>query len=376
MKISEIGRIKNDSDYLSDHFKVCEEESRIVIYDEFIEGLYGIVEWEYLQVIFGSPPSGGRWHKCLTDCGKVRGVFATRSPIRPSNIDLATVQLLELTGNTLRVKGLNAADGSPVYDLKPFIPLFDAASLEDEKVEQLKRDPRSDFLQALYQDNRVRCLVKTAEIHGHFCPGSALGVMASLCGLRQLGLEAIASDGLEDLMAVVEINACFADGVQAVSGCTLGNNALVYRDLGKHAVTFAVRGNNEGIRVRVRTDFCATIRQLVPDFYPLMDKVIKNRQGTAEEEAAFKEKGREAAFALVQLSFEELLITETVRPVLPDYAPITENVTCPGCGEAIMVTKTVSEGRDRRLCFMCAGRTYRQVEGQGIVEKGRNDLFQ
>lgn len=372
MKISEIGRIKNDSDDLSDHFKICEKESRIVVYDEFVEGLYGIVEWEYLQVIFGSPPSSGRWHKCLTDCGKVRGVFATRSPIRPSNIDLATVRLLELTGNTLKIKGLNATNGSPVYDLKPFIPLFDAVSLEEEKVEQLKRNPRSDVMQALYQDNRVRCLIKTAEIHGHFCPGSALGVMASLCGLRQLGLETIVSDGLENLMAVVEINACFADGVQAVSGCTLGNNALVYRDLGRHAVTFAVRGNNEGIRVRVRTDFRATIRQLVPDFYPLMEKVIKNRQGTAEEEAAFKEKGREAAFALIRRSFEELLITETVRPVLPDYAPITENVTCPGCGEAIMVTKTVSEGQDRRLCFMCAGRAYRQVEGQGIVERGQD----
>jgi len=81
--------------------------------------------------------------------------------------------------------------------------------------------------------------------------------------------------------------------------------------------------------------------------------------------------GRKAAFALIQLPFEALLAAETVQPDLPDYAPITESVTCSGCGEEIMSTKVAVRDENRSLCLMCAGRQYYQVEGQGIVARGR-----
>jgi len=235
---------------------------------------------------------------------------------------------------------------------------------EDRRIEDLKQNPRGEFHQAIREKDMARCLVKTAEIHGHFCPGSALGVMASVYGLNLLGLDSISSDGLEDLMAVVETNACFADGVQAVSGCTLGNNALVYRDLGRLAVTFAIRGKETGVRIRVQPDFSSSVAKASPEFYPLMEKVIKNREGGAREKAAFRKAGRQAAFGVIQLPFDELFAVETFRPLLPEYAPITESIVCSNCGEMIMATKTVGG-----LCFMCAGEAYRQVEGRGIVAK-------
>ncbi len=235
---------------------------------------------------------------------------------------------------------------------------------EDRRIEDLKQNPRGEFLQAIREKDIARCLIKTAEIHGHFCPGSALGVMASVYGLNLLGLDSISSDGLEDLMAVVETNACFADGVQAVSGCTLGNNALVYRDLGRLAVTFAIREKETGVRIRVRPDFSSSVAKASPEFYPLLEKVIKNREGGAREKAAFRKAGRQAAFAIIQLPLEELFIIETVVPMLPEYAPITESVVCSNCGEMIMATKAVDG-----LCLMCAGEVYRQVEGKGIVTK-------
>jgi formylmethanofuran dehydrogenase subunit E len=237
-------------------------------------------------------------------------------------------------------------------------------SAEDRRIEDLKQNPRGEFLQAIREKDIARCLMKTAEIHGHFCPGSALGVMASVCGLNMLGLDSISSDGLEDLMAIVEINACFADGVQAVSGCTLGNNALVYRDLGRLAVTFAIRGKETGVRIRVRPDFSSSVAKASPEFYPLMEKVIKNREGGAMEKAAFRKAGRQAAFAIIQLPFDELFAVETVQPILPEYAPITESVVCSNCGEMVMATKAVDG-----LCLICAGKEYRQVEGKGIVAK-------
>jgi len=235
----------------------------------------------------------------------------------------------------------------------------------DERIESIKQNPRGEFLQAIREKDMASCLIKTAEIHGHFCPGSALGVMASVYGLNMLGLDSISSDGLEDLMAVVEINACFVDGVQAVSGCTLGNNALVYRDLGRLAVTFAMRGKETGVRVCARSDFHSLVAEAAPEFFPLMEKVIKNRKGSVKEKAAFREIGREAAFALIHLPFEDLFASKVVQPLLPQYAPITDSVICANCGEMIMATKAVDG-----LCLICAGEEYRQVEGKGIVTKG------
>lgn len=247
--------------------------------------------------------------------------------------------------------------------------ILDPSTLKANEMERLKQNPRMNFIEAIRDRDAARCLVKTAEIHGHFCPGSALGVMASMYGLNSLGDVEMLSDGLENLMCIVEINACFADGVQAVSGCTLGNNALIYRDLGKHAVTLVIRGSDTGIRVCVRPDFRAYIHRLVPEFYPLMEKVIKNRSGCEDDEKRFKDKAREAAFALVRQDFGDLLSVNSVRCDLPGYAPIVDSVVCRGCGEQVMSMKVASSGANRDLCLTCSGGQYFQVEGRGIVEK-------
>jgi tRNA-Thr(GGU) m(6)t(6)A37 methyltransferase TsaA len=60
------------------------------------------------------------------------GRFATRSPNRPNPIGKATVRLLERQGNILKVEGLDAIDGTPVIDIKPYIPGYD--SVADAKV--------------------------------------------------------------------------------------------------------------------------------------------------------------------------------------------------------------------------------------------------
>jgi L-fuculose-phosphate aldolase len=54
-----------------------------------------------------------------------RGVFSTRSPHRPNPISLHTVELLEVRGNVLRVRGMDAVDGTPVVDIKPHSPELD-----------------------------------------------------------------------------------------------------------------------------------------------------------------------------------------------------------------------------------------------------------
>lgn len=54
-----------------------------------------------------------------------RGLFATRSPNRPNPIGLTIVELLERKGNILKVKGIDILDGTPLLDIKPYVPKFD-----------------------------------------------------------------------------------------------------------------------------------------------------------------------------------------------------------------------------------------------------------
>lgn len=61
---------------------------------------------------------------------ETRGIFATRSPRHPNPIGLSIVRLLAVRGATLEVSGLDLLDGTPVLDLKPYVPKFDVVAAE------------------------------------------------------------------------------------------------------------------------------------------------------------------------------------------------------------------------------------------------------
>lgn len=97
--------------------------SRIELRPEFEEALEGLQEGELLLVLF-------RFHLCRGFPMKVhprgdpanplRGVFSTCSPYRPNHIGASIVRLKEVTGPALTVESLDAVDGTPVMDIKPF----------------------------------------------------------------------------------------------------------------------------------------------------------------------------------------------------------------------------------------------------------------
>ena len=64
-------------------------------------------------------------HPCGQEERPERGVFSTRSPHRPNPLSLHTVKLLSVEGNVLRVRGMDAIDGTPVVDVKPHSPELD-----------------------------------------------------------------------------------------------------------------------------------------------------------------------------------------------------------------------------------------------------------
>lgn len=84
--------------------------------------------------------------------------------------------------------------------------------------------------------------------HGHSCPGLAIGCRAAEVGLAALGLPLSPAQD-EELVCITENDACGVDGVQVLTGCTMGKGNLLYRPTGKMAFSFFVRETNRGVRV-------------------------------------------------------------------------------------------------------------------------------
>ncbi len=354
--IREIGVVHNDMTEPMDPHEMRQEESVIEIHERYADGLYRIEDSRYIQVVFHFHRSESYELRGPTYSGGVKGVFASRSPHRPSGIGVTTARLLERDGTTVRVKGLDAIDGTPVLDIKPYAPSLDETEQQQVIREHVKASPRSEIMRLIRTHVLEELLLRAGELHGHFCPGLAMGVMAAAHAVQQMSWR---SDGMEHVMAIVETNNCFADGVQYVTGCTLGNNALVFRDLGKTAFTLAGR-DGEGIRI------AALLRKQRDDaFAKLFTKVVKDREGTDEDEARYRRMAQERAFDLLQQDVEELFTVEQVTIDIPSYAPIHDSIICESCHEPVMATRTL-EKNGRHLCISCAGASWNELSGDGI----------
>ncbi|WP_297418839.1 FmdE family protein [Thermococcus sp.] len=204
------------------------------------------------------------------------------------------------------------------------------------------------------------------EFHGHVCPYLALGIRASLVAMDELGVGRLDYSGSvdESILAIVENNSCFADGVQVTTGCTLGNNSLIYLDLGKTALTLVKRSTWEG--VRVYADAEKLEKYYPPGATELFNKVVRERKGTPEEKTRLWELWEEAAHRILHMPKDEFKVEHVNVPPI-EQAPIFESVRCSKCGELVMGTRAVYvEGKP--LCLRCAGERYLGVIGRGIVE--------
>ena len=122
-----------------------EEISRIEVFKEFEEGLKDIEGFSHIIVIFWFHKSQGYHLMVKTPWDDVlHGLFATRSPHRPCPLGLTVVEIVARKKKILRVKGLDAIDGTPVLDIKPYI------ISTDERV-----DVRSGWLEGKLR--RERC---------------------------------------------------------------------------------------------------------------------------------------------------------------------------------------------------------------------------
>ncbi|HEY5625895.1 MAG TPA: tRNA (N6-threonylcarbamoyladenosine(37)-N6)-methyltransferase TrmO [Dehalococcoidia bacterium] len=107
--------------------------SRVVIRPELTEMLLNLGDYSHVVIVFwphrvpdevrGSKP---QLHPRDDEEFPLMGVLATRSQIRPNPVLVSPVPLLAVKGNVLKVRGLDAIDGTPVLDVKPYLPHHDA----------------------------------------------------------------------------------------------------------------------------------------------------------------------------------------------------------------------------------------------------------
>lgn len=98
----------------------------LVVRPPFVDGLKDIEGFSHLILIYHLHRAGApRLHVTPFMGDRVHGIFATRHPLRPNPIGLSIVRLVRREGDTLRLLDVDILDGTPVLDIKPFVPKFD-----------------------------------------------------------------------------------------------------------------------------------------------------------------------------------------------------------------------------------------------------------
>jgi tRNA-Thr(GGU) m(6)t(6)A37 methyltransferase TsaA len=122
----------------------------VEIAQEYAKGIEGIEGFSHVILVYHFHLSKGfsLYVKPFLDSTE-HGVFATRAPRRPNPIGISVVRLLRLSGTTLHIEDVDIVDGTPLLDLKPYVPQFDVRQAEKigwltERVEDVKQKKADD----------------------------------------------------------------------------------------------------------------------------------------------------------------------------------------------------------------------------------------
>lgn len=187
---------------------------------------------------------------------------------------------------------------------------------------------------------------EAVAFHGHRCPGLALGYRAAVLGMTALGPRRSED---EEIVTVVENDACGVDGVQVVTGCTFGKGNLVFHDYGKHVYTFINRTTGDAVRVVTRADFSTD--QIDPQFGEL--RRARREGATPAEAALFEEHLAGVCEAILTIDPDRVFLITPSVVTPPAMARIFRSRPCDSCGEMVAEPKGVHlDGRF--LCVPCS----------------------
>jgi len=126
-------------------------EGYVLVNEELIDGLQDIKGFSHIYLLY-SLHKAVRTELIVTPFmdTQPRGVFATRSPLRPNHIGISIVKLKNVRGNKLVVQNIDILDGTPLLDIKPYVEKFDSVKksvsgwmkADDKEVSTKRSDSR------------------------------------------------------------------------------------------------------------------------------------------------------------------------------------------------------------------------------------------
>jgi len=160
------------------------------------------------------------------------------------------------------------------------------------------------------------------KFHGHECPGLAMGYRMTSAALAALKAQR-AED--EELVSIVENDACGVDALQCLTGCTFGKGNLLFRDYGKHVYTIYSRSTRKGVRV------------------------VFHGKGVPD---AIKDDREAKTGWILSAPNESILSVTPVSVPEPEPARIMESVPCAHCGESVMESR-IRNLVGKAFCIPC-----------------------
>ncbi len=223
------------------------EESYLSIREDLTEGLIGLEHFSHLHVIYHQHRRA-EWKKRahipegeeiltmpLVAEPSCKGIYTSRSPARPSGMGSCIVELLRREGNKLHVRGLDAVDGTPILDLKIYIPRYDCFPWADAPLHWCQKTEMLTTSRLLHWDTMNVSLT--------------LGMRAGQRALHELGV----ARG-EATRAVVHGGDFFAQGVEAVTGCSVVHGTLSFEEKAKSMTDWIVvlEAGGRWVEIRVK----------------------------------------------------------------------------------------------------------------------------
>jgi formylmethanofuran dehydrogenase subunit E len=180
-------------------------------------------------------------------------------------------------------------------------------------------------------------LALSASRHSHLCPRQVLGARIGLAGAAALGLELPRTD--KRLLVILETDGCFADGIEAATGCAVGHRTLRVEDYGKIAATFVDVQTGQAMRLAPRLD----VRQRAYDYAP----------GEARHYFA-QLQAYQAMPDIELLTIQSVQLKITVEKIVSRAGV---RVNCETCGEEIINEREIRlDGHI--FCQACASESY------------------
>ena len=160
------------------------------------------------------------------------------------------------------------------------------------------------------------------QFHGHECPGLAMGYRMATVAMDKL--DSFRAED-EEIVAIVENDACGVDALQCVTGCTFGKGNLIFRDFGKHVFTVYCRSSRSGVRVHFHGN-------------GIPEELYENRSALTNW--------------IMSASSDSIVSIEPTSVPEPEPAKIRKSIPCAFCGENVMESR-INQLDGMPTCIPC-----------------------